>query len=382
MQRLSGHSNPVTSRETGQFMTSIVRDISIRQQLRKVLGITVFWLSIATVMFLFEHAIKVTSDCTLEDANYFLVYLANMATVVLAGLIGGAATVFLFERWIRIWPYWKAVLSILAIFTLVFMFVSIIGFMLVSDMFDMPDEAGGSTLSWFFIFMFSLDFVRTYGIWFLIVMATLFGLIVYDKFGPGTLRKLLLGRYFNPKAEERVFMFLDLRSSTQIAEQLGEQKYFNLLRDVVQDATVPILNSRGEIYQYVGDEIVISWPLPNARHNANCLQCFYAIREALVRKVDYYQQHYGILPEYKAGLHYGKVYAGEIGVVKRDITYTGDVLNTTSRIQSKCNELGVDILLSKHLLDFLKSLPEQFKPREIGAVPLRGKSRDELLYTV
>ena len=73
---------------------------------------------------------------------------------------------------------------------------------------------------------------------------------------------------------------------------------------------------------------------------------------------------------------------GEIGIVKRDIAYSGDVLNTTARIQSKCNELGVNILLSKYLLDKLGLLPNLFNPREIGEITLRGKQQDVMLYTV
>ena len=73
---------------------------------------------------------------------------------------------------------------------------------------------------------------------------------------------------------------------------------------------------------------------------------------------------------------------GEIGIVKRDIAYSGDVLNTTARIQSKCNELGVNILLSKNLLTGLGSLPNLFKPIEIGEIDLRGKQHSLMLYTV
>jgi adenylate cyclase len=264
----------------------------------------------------------------------------------------------------------------------VFLLVSALGFLLMRNQYDAPSETGGSDWIWFGFYLSSPEFLRNYIVWFIIVMMTLGGLIVYDKYGPGTMRKLLVGKYFKPKREERVFMFLDLRSSTQIAETLGEKQYFNLLHDTIQDATTPILSTKGEIYQYVGDEIIISWPTDVARYNANCLECFFAIQNAVKKRGQYYLEKYGVVPEYKAGLHYGNVIAGEIGVVKRDITYTGDVLNTTSRIQSKCDELGVDILLSKHLLDRLQLLEGRFQPRMIGAVPLRGKSQDELLYTL
>ena len=67
-------------------------------------------------------------------------------------------------------------------------------------------------------------------------------------------------------------MFLDLRSSTAIAEKLGEERYFNFIKDVFKDVTPAIIYAKGEIYQYVGDEIVVSWKMNNGIENANCLQ--------------------------------------------------------------------------------------------------------------
>jgi len=233
-----------------------------------------------------------------------------------------------------------------------------------------------------------LDFVNLPGLsnyifWLLVVLATLIVLLVHDKYGPGVFRDFLLGKYFHPKREERIFMFLDLRSSTTIAEKLGEQRYFNFLRDTYTHATASILDSKGEIYQYVGDEIIISWKMHEGVDNANCLNCFFEIQKALKLKASYYKKTYdGMVPEFKAGLHYGYVMAGEIGVVKRDIAFSGDVLNTAARIQQKCNDLGVNILLSNYLLDKLSLNTENFEPKKIGDMELRGKEQKVMLYTL
>ena len=117
--------------------------------------------------------------------------------------------------------------------------------------------------------------------------------------------------------------------------------------------------------------------------NANCVKCFFSIREALQKRAAHYQDMYnGTIPEFKAGLHYGHVMAGEIGVVKRDIAFSGDVLNTAARIQEKCNELGVNILLSNYLLDKLNQQLDTFKPKKIGDMELRGKKQKVVLYTL
>ncbi|MBK7107553.1 MAG: hypothetical protein IPH62_19990 [Ignavibacteriae bacterium] len=56
-------------------------------------------------------------------------------------------------------------------------------------------------------------------IWAIQVSVTQFMLQVRDKFGQGILWKFITGKYLHPRQEERIFMFLDLKSATTIAEK-------------------------------------------------------------------------------------------------------------------------------------------------------------------
>ena len=176
-------------------------------------------------------------------------------------------------------------------------------------------------------------------------------------------------------------MFVDLRSSTAIAERLGHIRFFNLLNDFYRDITNPIVYTSGEIYQYVGDEIVISWTMKTGTRDANCIRCFFSMRETIQKLSERYREKYGLVPEFKAGLHCGPVTIGEIGVIKKDIVFSGDVMNTTSRIQSVCNKFRVNILLSKYLLDRLNLPPHGFTPKRMGIIELKGKRQKVELYT-
>lgn len=218
-------------------------------------------------------------------------------------------------------------------------------------------------------------------LWGIITFFTLFLLQVNDKFGPGILLKFLAGNYHRPKKEERIFMFMDMRSSTTIAEEIGNEKYFNLLNDVFADITNTILNHEGEIYQYVGDEIVISWPVKAGVKNANCLRCFTAIQDKLITLNPIYDEKYAVTPEFKAGIHYGPVMAGEIGVIKKDIIYSGDVLNTTARIQEQCNHYQVDILVSKQVFDIIPDT-QAYQLEPLGSIELRGKKGKVEINTI
>ena len=176
-------------------------------------------------------------------------------------------------------------------------------------------------------------------------------------------------------------MFLDLRSSTTIAETMNSKKFFELLKEIFNDITEPILNSQGEIYQYVGDEIVISWPVEQGLVANNCLLCFFRIQQALEERKKHYAAVYDLLPSFKAGLHIGEATVGEIGVIKKDIVYSGDVLNTTSRIEGQCNNYQVNILLSSELLERMQ-LNGEYQPIALGEIFLKGKNEKILLYTI
>lgn len=180
---------------------------------------------------------------------------------------------------------------------------------------------------------------------------------------------------------ERIFMFLDLRGSTTIAEKLGHVLYFELLNDFFSDIAKPIARHNGEIYQYVGDEVVVSWNIKKGMTHNYCIDCFFSIKNTIKKMGDNYFKKYRIYPQFKAGMHVGTVSTGTVGTIKKEIIYTGDVLNTASRIENLCNQHHVDLLISEELvkrLDFSRA----YRPVKIGARVLKGKSAKTGLYTV
>jgi len=352
-------------------------------QMVKIIWITLFWIVISVFQFLTSYSTLIQLDYDLTDLNIIMFIKRSIFTGFIAGLLGGSFIVVFWDKWLKTRSYGRSLFNIFWSYTVIYFVVAIIsGLLFHTGRLNVPffhPEAWQAT----WVHLASIFTLHNYLFWLLIVSMTFIALLVHDKYGPGVFLSFLLGKYFHPKREDRIFMFLDLRGSTAIAEQLGENQYFHFLKDVFRDATPGIINSKGEIYQYVGDEIVISWKKESGTRNANCLQCFFDIQRCLLDKAYYYRETYnGIVPEFKAGLHYGFVMTGEIGVVKRDIAHSGDVLNTAARIQSKCNELGVNILISKYLLDNLEILPDSFKPRAVGEMALRGKKQTVMLYTI
>jgi adenylate cyclase len=92
--------------------------------------------------------------------------------------------------------------------------------------------------------------------------------------GQNVLAAFIRGTYHNPKEEQRFFMFLDMESSTQIAERLGSNGFYALLNQFYCDLTDAVLQTDGEIYEYVGDEVIVSWKTSKGLRNGRCETSF------------------------------------------------------------------------------------------------------------
>lgn len=204
---------------------------------------------------------------------------------------------------------------------------------------------------------------------------------VSDKFGQGILVNFLIGKYHHPRIENRIFMFMDLRDSTAIAEKLGHIKYSQLIQDCFYDLTDIVLKYHAHIYQYVGDEVILTWDYDTGLKENNCVHLFFAFDKLLTDKNEYYTKKFGMMPEFKAGVHLGEVTVAEVGEIKKELAYHGDVLNTAARIQSKCNDFQERFLISETMKNHLRQPPEFiFECKD--DVRLRGKRKSVRIYNV
>ncbi len=356
---------------------------SLRSNINKILLITSFYVLI-NWFFTFYNHVMLTSEFSLGRSDFYDLGMnlwANTLTGIFAGLLGGSTLIYVNDKIFRKRSYGHALIVTFLYYTLAYLIISLLMSTLGALIVVGVDAPFAEIIARASIYWKSKLFWVFYTIWGMVSVFTLFLLQMSDKFGTGMFLKFIAGQYNQPREETRIFMFLDLKSSTTIAEKLGNTKYFHLLQELFTDVTDPILASAGEIYQYVGDEIVISWSLKNGIKNANCFRCFLEIKKHLKEVSAYYENVYEIIPEFKAGLHYGKVTAGEIGTIKKDIVYSGDVLNTTSRIQEQCNAYRVELLVSDQTLNLLDE-PLPYEVIELGDIELRGKTEKIDLKTL
>lgn len=199
--------------------------------------------------------------------------------------------------------------------------------------------------------------------------------------GSRVLFNVALGRYRTPVREQRVLMFLDLAGSTSLAESMGELRVQNLLTRFFFDIDAAIVGHGGEVHAYVGDEVIVTWPLDDRMSEGCCIDCFFAIADSIAKKADSYRQEFGMVPSFRAGLHAGQVVISECGSSRRQLAYFGDTVNVTARLQEHCKEVGRNLLVSSELLRHMK-LKSAFAVEPLGAARLRGRAAPIEVFAV
>jgi len=213
------------------------------------------------------------------------------------------------------------------------------------------------------------------------LLALSFILEVRRKIGPGNLLALLTGRYHRPREEIRVFLFLDLKGSTTIAEQLGHIKYSQFIRHCFHDLTDFVFQFRAQIYQFVGDEVVLTWSGKDPHAERKSLGMFFAFKERLAARRSWYESNFGVAPEFRGGVEEGLVTATEVGDVKREIAFHGDALNTAARLLELCREYESPVLVSGRVNQVI-AREKEWRTRLQGEVTLRGKRESVAVWGV
>ncbi|NJB86480.1 adenylate cyclase [Lewinella marina] len=358
-------------------------DPKTRRQMVRLLPFGAIWLISSMIFLLLDWSaaggqFPENDTAILPDLGILIYAVSAMG---LLGLVVGYIELTLFSRWFTHTTFLrKSIYKFLAYLVFVHLVV-LVTYPLAAAM-----EMGTSPLDpavWAKLGRYLTSVVHLNTVLQLAVVIALS--IVYaqvsEVIGHTTLLNLLSGTYHHPIEEDRIYLFLDMRSSTTIAEQLGHRRYFDLLKAYYEDLSDAVVRHEGEVYLYVGDEMIVSWKLREGLEAQNCLRCFFSMETDLRARGDWYVKEFGVKPSFKAGLHCGTVTTGEVGVLKRHVMFTGDVLNATARIQALCNTFNVELLVSAPLLEALGPIPD-FTTRSVGRQELRGRKEPLEVFAV
>jgi adenylate cyclase len=216
------------------------------------------------------------------------------------------------------------------------------------------------------------------GLWIAIAFSVVFVILanliigIANIIGPRAFLNFVTGRYHAPIEEKRFVLFVDIAGSTGLAESLGGIGIHRLLDRTFRLLTLSVVDYRGEVLNYVGDEVIVTWPEREGAVDFRPLRCFLAMRDELQQASHQLEREFGAVPRIRGSLHFGPVIIGEIGDVKRAIAFNGDVMNTAARLEELSRNVDGGFLASRTAMDRFKSVPP-FAVRDLGRLPIRGR---------
>jgi class 3 adenylate cyclase len=191
--------------------------------------------------------------------------------------------------------------------------------------------------------------------------------------GGPMLISVVLGTYHRPAREQRIVMFLDLANSTRLAEDMGELRVHDLITRFFFDIDEPICEHGGAVHAYVGDEVIVTWPVTgDAACDARCVACFFAIERKMARLAVDYDREFKVVPRFRAGLHVGTVIVSECGDAKRQLAYFGDTMNVAARLCEYCKVVDQRLVISGDLLHQM-TIPGDLRVGGGESIALRGR---------
>ncbi len=177
-----------------------------------------------------------------------------------------------------------------------------------------------------------------------------------------------------PAEGHRIFLFIDLNDSTMLAERLGHIRYSMFLSAFFNDFERCRKDIGGEVYQFVGDEVVTTWKFnqANVKRSIDLASMF---DMELRKRRSWYIREFGYCPEFKGAVHQGKVAVTKIGNQR---TYHGDVLNTCSRLLEVASKLKRNIVVSENIADHLPDITFE----KLNETPIRGKETQVKIFSI
>jgi adenylate cyclase len=211
----------------------------------------------------------------------------------------------------------------------------------------------------------------------LVLIFSVIGIVVMRAvhfIGIETLFHLMLGTYHRPVIQEKVLLFLDINNSTDLAERLGPVRTQSLLGKFLFDVSRPITDSGGDIYLYKGDGLIALWAWGEAIRADKILNAVDAIFVAVKDEQANYRQQFGVVPDFRVGVHGGDVVVSEQGDIKRAIGIYGSTINISARMEEAAKAHGVACVISGDVAKALSRRNDGLLP--IGYEKIRGISEE------
>ena len=308
-----------------------------------------------------------------SKVNRYELYQTALVIGLVLGVVMSVAHVFLYPLIIKSRNFLLGLLFRLVVFTFLTFFALYLFLTLSGTPIPLNSEKG--------LVLFSRSVVDILPYLLIVEMINGLNITLRRNLGRGYFNKLMRNTYFSPRNEYRVFMFIDLKNSTPLADRMGSLEFSRFIQKCFSDFSATALDFGAEIYQFVGDEVIISWLAKENFKFSSCMDLHFAFQKRLKKASQYYLADFGTLPEFRSSIHCGSVSAALVGVYKSEIAYHGSVLNLCSRLQTVCRQYDSPLVISE---DFYQKVASEsaYRYEPISGIELKGVSKLQLVYKV
>jgi len=174
----------------------------------------------------------------------------------------------------------------------------------------------------------------------------------------------------------------DTRGFTSIADMTSGLDLIEMLNDIFEVLTAALRPRGGHVLKFMGDGMLAIFPVDAAREDVICGGALDAAIEAMdgIARLTAARRRGGKpAAAVDLALHLGEVLYGNVGAVDRlDFTVIGPAVNEVARIETLCEPLGRNVLVSA---TFAAALGDGGGRLErLGAHPLRGLRETREIY--
>jgi len=350
--------------------------------LRKLIYNLVSW-NVLLRLFLYLNVLVYPEIATSGAKVFQLMYKNGWIIGVMASTI---AFVSWFQEDILFYRYLsKKSLGVLMLLRIIFLTIILITVFLITALYHYHDKIfiGFSEylllIKWFFLNHAAL-YLFTVGI--LISFLINFSKAIKSKVGYENFYRVISGYYRTPREENRIFIFIDLISSTRYAELLGHKRYSAFLQACFLELGLLEIKYHAMQYQIIGDEVVLSWEASKIKNFKNAVNFYYEFTGQLHRKRSYFEKAFGVIPKFTASINSGKIMVAEVGTIKSEIAFHGDVLNTAARIQKQCKSYNRRLLVTKQFAEKFREVSSRYQIEWLALDSLAGKQNPVDIYAI
>jgi adenylate cyclase len=206
--------------------------------------------------------------------------------------------------------------------------------------------------------------------------------VISFKIGRGVLIDFILGVYQKPRLVERVFLLLQITNANQLLKEYTLESYHNFLNKIYKEIAIAAMYNGGYVYEYVDNQIILYWKAPKRGWQSHLFPCYNAILAVMKNNEAYFNKAYNLVPKLVCVAHGGEVVQAEIGELKTEIVFHGDVLNTVGRMMQVAIERGKVLVISEYVQQHIINKEESVQINSIGQIALRGKQQPVDLFSI